>query len=143
MSRDGRSYVVPLNYAYVDGRILFHCALEGLKLDFIRANPDVCFSVGRQPGVVRRHGGGNVCHVDSDSVICLGRARVIDDPVERAAALNLFNRAFRPGAGDIPENQVKRCAAVEITLTEMTGRRERNEERTLWRHVFASREPRA
>ena len=25
-------YVVPLNYAYVDGRILFHCAMTGRKL---------------------------------------------------------------------------------------------------------------
>jgi len=34
---DVQPYVVPINYAYVDGRILFHCALEGEKLDCIRA----------------------------------------------------------------------------------------------------------
>ena len=35
MSVDGAPYVVPLNHAYVDGKILFHCALEGKKLDEI------------------------------------------------------------------------------------------------------------
>ena len=49
-------YVVPLNYAYVDGRILFHCGLTGKKLDHIRANPQVCFCVARQTGRVDDHG---------------------------------------------------------------------------------------
>jgi nitroimidazol reductase NimA-like FMN-containing flavoprotein (pyridoxamine 5'-phosphate oxidase superfamily) len=136
LSGDGGPYVVPLNYAYVDGRILFHCALEGLKLDRIRANPEVCLSVGRQSGEVRRHAGGGVCHVDSDSVICFGRARILDDIAERTAALNAFQRAFRPDAVPIPEQDVKRCGAVEIVIREMTGRRERARQRTFWRYVF-------
>ncbi len=136
MSVDGKPYVVPLNYAYLDGRILIHCALEGRKLDAIRANPNVCFTVGRQAGHVRRHEGGDPCHVDSDSVICFGRARIVVDNPERAALLNAFNRAFRPDADDIPENQVRHCAVIEIAIDEMTGRRERARERTLWRHAF-------
>lgn len=129
-------YVVPLNYAYVDGRILFHCALEGLKLDHIRANPEVCFSVGRQLGEVHRHTGGNVCHVDSDSVICFGRARILEDISERTDALNAFQRSFEPEARPISEEAAKGCGAVEIVVREMTGRRERGRQRTLWRHVF-------
>jgi hypothetical protein len=48
---------------------------------------------------------GAPCHVDSDSVICYGRARLLDDLAERAAALNAFNRRDRldvsgpPGSG--------------------------------------------
>ena len=147
---DGKPYVVPINYAYRDGpspaeagatareggKILFHCALEGKKLDAIRANPNACLTVGRQTGSLRRHGDGELCHVDSDSVMCFGRARIVVDNPERAALLNAFNRAFRPNAPDIPENQVRHCAVIEITVDEMTGRRERARERTLWRHVF-------
>jgi hypothetical protein len=139
LSRNGRSYVVPLNYAYVDGKIYFHCAMKGRKLDFIRANRDVCFAVGRQTGEVRRHAGNKVCHVDNDSVLCFGRARVLKDLSERAVALNAFQHAFRPRAGDLPEKAVKDCAAIEIVIREMTGRRERARKRTLWRHVFGAR----
>jgi len=39
--------------------------------------------VGRQPGWVREHAGGDPCHVDSDSVICYGTARVMEDLHER------------------------------------------------------------
>lgn len=136
LNGDSSPYVVPLNYAYEDGKILFHCAHTGHKLDCIRANPEVCFSVGWQDGEVRRHGAGGVCHVDSDSVICFGHARILDGASERVAALNAFNRSFRPTARPMTETAVRGCTAVEITIREMTGRRERSERRTLWRHVF-------
>jgi len=127
---------VPLNYSYHCGTILFHCALEGKKLDCIRANPNVSFCVGTQAESVRPHAQGGPCHIDSESVICFGTARIIDDLDERADALNRFNRAYRPNANDVPADEVAGCGVVEITLTEMTGRRERECERTLWRWRF-------
>jgi len=138
LCRDDRPYVVPLNYAYTEGRILFHCALSGTKLDVIRANPNVCFSVGRQPGGIQRHASGNPCHVDSDSVICYGQARIIEDPHERQTALNTFNRCFRSDAKEISLEEAVNCGVVEIWIAEMTGRRERqeNRERTYWRYTF-------
>jgi nitroimidazol reductase NimA-like FMN-containing flavoprotein (pyridoxamine 5'-phosphate oxidase superfamily) len=133
LSMDGRPYVVPVNYAYVDGDILFHCALEGQKLDYIRANPNVCFTVARQTGQVRDHAGGNPCHLDSDSVICYGTAHIVEDPEERAKVLNAFNHAFVPDARDISTEGVLGCGAVRITIDRMTGRRERERGRSLWR----------
>ena len=136
MSSNNTPYVVPLNYTYIDGKILFHCALEGKKLDHIRANPQVCFTVGRQPGQFRRHSEGSNCEVDSESVVCFGTARVVDDVAERAEIINIFNRSFRPGDDDIPLKAVKSCGAVEITISEMTGRRERDRKLTCWRYRF-------
>lgn len=133
---EGQPYVVPLNYAYAGGRILFHCALTGQKLDAIRRNPHVCFTVGRQTGTVRDHTGAP-CHLDSDSVVCYGRARLLTDLSERAAALNAFNRRYRPAAADLPGERVAECMAVEIAVTVMTGRRERDRQRTYWRAIFS------
>ena len=135
LADDGQPYVVPLNYAYAAGKILFHCALTGRKLDAIRRNPHVCFTVGRQIGVVRDHTGAP-CHVDADSVICAGRARLLEDLTERAAALNVFNRRYRPTVADLPRERVAQCMAVEITITTMTWRRERDRQRTYWRATF-------
>jgi nitroimidazol reductase NimA-like FMN-containing flavoprotein (pyridoxamine 5'-phosphate oxidase superfamily) len=136
LSVDGQPYNVPLNYGYVEGKILFHCALEGKKLDFIRANPRVCFAVGRQTGEVRRHAEGDPCHIDSDSVMCYGIARIIDDVKERQELLNTFNWCFRPDAAGISMESAAKCGAVEIKITQMTGRRERERERTYWTYSF-------
>ena len=41
----GQPYAIPLNYAFGDGSIYFHCALSGHKLDNLAANGRVCFCV--------------------------------------------------------------------------------------------------
>ena len=45
MGGDGQPYGVPLNYAYGDNCIYFHCALTGHKIDNIEHNPKVSFCV--------------------------------------------------------------------------------------------------
>jgi uncharacterized protein len=45
VSLDGQPYGVPVSYAYADGRLCFHCALEGHKLDNLASNPRVSFCV--------------------------------------------------------------------------------------------------
>jgi len=41
---DGLTYVVPVSYAY-DGDCIYCHAFEGMKMDMMRKNPDVCFQV--------------------------------------------------------------------------------------------------
>jgi nitroimidazol reductase NimA-like FMN-containing flavoprotein (pyridoxamine 5'-phosphate oxidase superfamily) len=43
-ARDGRPYVVPMDYAY-DGKELYFFTTEGMKTQFIEANPKVCLQV--------------------------------------------------------------------------------------------------
>jgi nitroimidazol reductase NimA-like FMN-containing flavoprotein (pyridoxamine 5'-phosphate oxidase superfamily) len=43
-ARDGRPYVVPMNYSY-DGKDFFFFTTEGMKTHFIEANPEVCLQV--------------------------------------------------------------------------------------------------
>ncbi len=43
---EGRTYVVPITYAYEDGAVIGHSA-NGLKLRMMRENPNVCFEVDR------------------------------------------------------------------------------------------------
>jgi len=136
MAMGEEPYVVPLNYAYTGGKILFHCALEGKKLDYLASNPLVCFTVARQVGTVQRHNEGDPCHMDSESVVCYGTARVIDDLQERMVAANAFNCYFRPDAIGLSAERVAGCAVVEIAVAEMTGRRERDRKLTCWRFRF-------
>jgi nitroimidazol reductase NimA-like FMN-containing flavoprotein (pyridoxamine 5'-phosphate oxidase superfamily) len=43
VDNDGQPYGVPLNYAYKDNCIYFHCALKGHKIDNLDDNPKVSF----------------------------------------------------------------------------------------------------
>jgi nitroimidazol reductase NimA-like FMN-containing flavoprotein (pyridoxamine 5'-phosphate oxidase superfamily) len=129
-------YVVPLTYCYVEGKIFFHGSLTGKRLDHIRKNQRVCFTVARRSGPPVRHPYGGLCQCENDSVICYGVARVLDDPEERRDALNVFNRRLGPDAKEITVEEASHCIAVEIAIREMTGRRQRGLEYTYWRHRF-------
>ena len=43
-ARNGRPYVLPMNYVY-DGKELYFFTTEGMKTQFIEANPQVCLQV--------------------------------------------------------------------------------------------------
>lgn len=117
-------YVVPLNYTYVDGMILFHCALEGRKLDMIRANPRVCFEVSSMVGDPTPHGPAS-CDSHFRSVICWGTAKVVDDLEERIDVLNRFQARYdtdEKKREPITAERAARCGAVAIKVQRMTGR---------------------
>ena len=43
IDEEGLPYAVPLSYVYCGGKLYFHCAREGHKIDAIRANPAASF----------------------------------------------------------------------------------------------------
>ena len=45
LGEGGYPYAVPLSYVYADGKIVFHCAKQGHKLDAIAKNDKVSFCV--------------------------------------------------------------------------------------------------
>lgn len=139
MSMNNIPYTLPLTYGYNNGKIIFHCSVTGKKLKYIESNPHVCFTVGRQFGELIPHPQGAVCHAHSDSVICYGIARIIEDIEERCKILNIFNHCLQTEAREIIIDEVSNCKAVEIKVTEMTGREERDSKCTYWKYSFTEK----
>jgi nitroimidazol reductase NimA-like FMN-containing flavoprotein (pyridoxamine 5'-phosphate oxidase superfamily) len=87
MCRENEPYIATLNYGYdKEGNALyFHCALEGLKLDFIRRNPSVCATVIEDRGYKM----GECDHVYR-SVVLRGKIHVVEDLQEKKHALDVM-----------------------------------------------------
>ncbi|HLO12283.1 MAG TPA: pyridoxamine 5'-phosphate oxidase family protein [Pseudoneobacillus sp.] len=45
-------YVVPLNYIWYEGKIYFHGTSEGKKMEILKQNPNVCFTVSASYGTM-------------------------------------------------------------------------------------------
>lgn len=75
-------YAVPISYLYEDGRLYFHCARSGHKLDAIRRNPKASFCVIDQDQVVPRE-----YTTYFRSVIAFGTIRILEKDEEKRAAL--------------------------------------------------------
>ena len=117
----GYPYAVPLSYVYRDGKIWFHCATSGHKLDAIARDPKVSFCVIAQDQVVPREFTSYF-----RSVIVFGRARVLTDDGERRAAIRLLAEKYFPGDPEGREAEIQkdfhRLAMVELTVEHMTGK---------------------
>lgn len=124
MCSDGEPYAVPINHAYCDGKLYFHCAPTGQKLDMIRANPNVCYVVNRYFGDPGDFADGVRCHGNWESVIVRGKARVIDDPDELRAAFSTFMECYSPTYFQPSENSLRTTRAIIIEVESMTARRE-------------------
>lgn len=89
LAAEGLPYGVPLSHALVGRTLYFHCAREGQKLDFIRANPLGFFTAVASADVKRSQGS-----VEFESAMAFGPVRIVDDPAERLAAFDAINARF-------------------------------------------------
>ncbi len=145
---DGKTpYVIPLNFVYFEGKIGFHCDWKGKKLDLINANPRCCFEVDEFAGEVSYHY-DSLCHLDYDSVIATGVARIERDEDKvypffqrlHAKYREIYRKSVEEGGKVFDRKRIKECACVLIDIEELTGRRERTVNgkpfKTWWQHKF-------
>jgi nitroimidazol reductase NimA-like FMN-containing flavoprotein (pyridoxamine 5'-phosphate oxidase superfamily) len=119
---DGQPYVVPVGYAYSEGRIFFHTCNKGLKMDCLRRNANVCFAVDETLS-------------DNSmfkSVIVFGTAEIVSDKVKMIPYLQKLIDKYRvPESFDAymrkpGRNREKELEAVRIcviTPNKITGRK--------------------
>ena len=119
---DGYPYALPMDF-YLDeenGRLYFHCAREGHKLDAIRRSDKVSFCVMDEG--FRREG---EWALNIQSVIVFGRLRIVED---RAKALDMVRRLglkYYPNAEDVEKEMQQaadRVLCLELTPEHITGK---------------------
>lgn len=127
VGRDGWPMIKPLNFAWHEGRIYFHCALEGEKLDDIRHDERVCFEADLPIAYVKGTP-ENPCRAEYlyRSVIIRGRARLVTEPAEKVLALDALMRKYEPGVSFAPYREEKLAVTgiVRIDVEEMVGKEE-------------------
>ena len=121
---DGYPYGIPMNHWYnpENGKLYFHCAKTGHKLDAIRKNDKVSYCVYDQGF---RKDGDWALNIRSVVVFC--RARIVDDAeddLRRRIAVGLC-RKFTDDEAFLQKelvNAMPRAAFLELTPDHMTGK---------------------
>lgn len=124
IGKDGYPVVKPLNFAYHEGKIYFHTAKEGEKIDDIKRDDRVCFEVDLPIAYVRAKEHPCEAGYLYRSVMIKGRARIIEDQDEKLFALKCLLEKYQPdgGYGDFPEASLAKTGVVRIDIEEMTGK---------------------
>ncbi|HHW43301.1 hypothetical protein GFC01_03030 [Desulfofundulus thermobenzoicus] len=122
--RDGYPRIKPLNFVYYDGKIYFHTAKEGEKIEDIQRDDRVCFEVDLPIAFLRAR--EHPCQAEYlyRSVIIRGRARIIEEQNEKLFALKRLLEKYQPdgGYGDFPAANLAKTGVVRIDIEEMTGK---------------------
>lgn len=118
---DGYPYGVPLSYVYADGKLYFHSAKTGHKMDAVRKNNKVSFTIIAQDNIVPEE---YTTHFRS--VIVFGRVRILENDTEKRAAIEQLAEKYMP---DLKEGRLQeidrefsRLCMLELTLDHMTGK---------------------
>ncbi len=118
---DNYPYTVPLSYVYHDGKIYFHCAKSGHKLDAIQRNDKVSFCVIDQDEIIPKE-----FTTYFRSVIVFGRARILVDDGDKHHAMQQLVRKYSPGFEREGADEIKQAwnalCVVEITPEHITGK---------------------
>ena len=120
---NGYTYAIPLNQFYneEDGRLYFHGAKQGLKIDLMKSSNQVCFTAMDEG--YRKEGDWALT---IRSVVCLGRIETVQD---RGRALDICRKLalkFYPTAEAAEEEVAKsgeKANVLVMTIDRMTGKR--------------------
>ena len=115
-------YVVPVGFAYADGKVFFHTCCKGLKMESLRKNPNVCFEVDESLSDATMY----------KSVIIFGKSEMIQDEQRMIPYLQKLIDKYRvplgfdeymrkPGRNR--ETELKAVRICLITPTNISGRK--------------------
>jgi len=118
---DDYPYAVPLSFVYEDGKLFFHAAKAGHKIDAIERNEKASFCVIAADDVVQ-----STFTTHFRSAIAFGRLRILTEDGEKRHALECLVKKYSPdyvAEGDAEiEGDWKRVCAIELAIEHMTGK---------------------
>jgi len=124
IGNDGYPRIKPLNFVYLNGKIYFHSAKEGEKIDDILRDSRVILEIDEPIGYVKS--GNNPCSAKYlyRSLMIKGRAAIVDDNEERLLALRSLMEKYQPegGYGEFLPEKLNITVVVRIDIEEITGK---------------------
>lgn len=121
MIDNGKPYVVPMNFGYANGALYFHSAPEGRKINVLRENPQVCFSIVDKYDLVT---GEKACSWNTrySSVIGTGKATIITDREEKEKGLKSLMAQYSEEEYGFSEERLDGVVVIRVEVISLTGK---------------------
>ena len=114
-------YAVPISYVYADGRLYFHSALSGHKVDAIRKCDKASFCVIEQDDVQPKK-----YTTFFRSVIAFGRIHIIEDEQAKLKMARLLGNRYNPNDDESLQKELEqglsRMLMIRFDIEHLTGK---------------------
>ena len=117
---NGQAYGTPLNYVYKDNFVYFHCAVEGHKLENIKANKKVSFCVVGRTKILP-----DKFATQYESAIAFGSASEVYGSEKQDALLSLlekYSSGFLEEGKKYIDKMGERTRVIRINIEHLTGK---------------------
>ena len=122
---DSQPFVIPTNYGRVGENLYIHGSAASRMLRTLSGGVNVCVTVTQVDGLVLARSAFHHS-VNYRSVVALGKARLVEDPAEKMAALEAFtNQVVHGRWKDIRppnEQELKATSVLLLPLTEVSAK---------------------
>jgi nitroimidazol reductase NimA-like FMN-containing flavoprotein (pyridoxamine 5'-phosphate oxidase superfamily) len=123
ISPDGRPYVTPVHFVFIEGKIYVHGNPKGTKIDNLKRDPRVSFTVVADGGIIH---GDEACETNTRfrSAIIQGEARMLSEPARALIVLDAFVQKYTPQhfGRELPPGKVKATGIIEVDILSATGK---------------------
>jgi len=117
----GYPYAVPISYVYHEGKLYFHSALAGHKVDAIRSYDKASFCVIEQDDVQPKK-----YTTFFRSVIAFGRIHIIEDEQDKLEAALLLGNRYNPNDDESLKKELQggftRMLMIRFDIEHLTGK---------------------
>ena len=118
---DDYPYAVPISYVYHEGKLFFHSALAGHKIDAIRKCDKASFCVIERDDIQPEK-----YTTFFRSVIAFGRIHIIEDEMEKLETARMLGNRYHPNDDEALqkeiENGLSRMVAIRFDIEHLTGK---------------------
>lgn len=118
---DGYPYAVPMSYVYNEGKLYFHSALTGHKIDAIRKCDKASFCVIEQDDVQPEK-----YTTFFRSVIAFGRIHIIEDEHGRLETARMLGNRYNPHQDGALQKEIEsglsRMQMIRFDIEHLTGK---------------------
>lgn len=122
---DSQPFVIPTLYARVGDAIYFHGSAASRMLSGVGGGAQVCVTVTLTDGIVLARSVFNHS-MNYRSVVALGRATPVGEPLEKIEALRAFTERILPGrwndARQPNDKELKATSILQLPLTEISAK---------------------
>lgn len=126
LCKDNMPYIVPMAFGYDGKFIYFHTADEGMKLEYMNSNNQVCFELEHDVKIIPNEKAACKWTFSFYSVIGFGTVEGIEDPELKIHAMSEIMKHYSDRKWDFDETLVQNIRLWRISIDRISGKQSKD-----------------